>query len=96
VNAPFEAPRWPRAYCRRLPNPDDRRSSLVELTSEACRVLADAGRAFGEELHRWLGDAVPERTLRQLAATLGRPRSAGKQTGLEKTASPRPRQHTST
>jgi MarR family transcriptional regulator, organic hydroperoxide resistance regulator len=64
----------------------NRRSSPVELTAEGRRVLADAGRAFDEELQRWLGDAVPERTLRQFAATLGRLRSAGKQTGLEKTA----------
>ncbi len=75
-----------RGYCRRLPNPDDRRSSLVELTAEGRGVLADAGRAFDEELQRWLGGAVPERTLRQFAATLARLRSAGKQIGLDKTA----------
>jgi MarR family transcriptional regulator, organic hydroperoxide resistance regulator len=75
-----------RGYCRRLPNPGDRRSSLVELTAEGGRVLADAGRTFDEELQRWLGDAVPERTLRQFAATLSRLRSAGKQVGLDKSA----------
>src|SRR5271170_5196311 len=56
-------------YCRRLPNPADRRSSLLELTPEGRRVLAEAGGAFDEELHRLLGSAVPERTLRQFAAT---------------------------
>jgi MarR family transcriptional regulator, organic hydroperoxide resistance regulator len=65
-------------YCRRLPNPADRRSSLLELTPEGERVLAAAGACFDEELQRWLGAAVPERTLRQFAATLARLRSAGR------------------
>ena len=59
-------------YCRRLPNPADRRSSLLELTAEGRRVLDEAGAAFDEELHALLGSAVPERTLRQFAATLTR------------------------
>jgi MarR family transcriptional regulator, organic hydroperoxide resistance regulator len=63
-------------YCRRLPNPADRRSSLLELTPEGERLLAEAGQAFDEELHRWLAAAVPERTLRQFAATLSRLRAA--------------------
>jgi MarR family transcriptional regulator, organic hydroperoxide resistance regulator len=75
-----------RGYCRRLPNPNDRRSSLLELTAEGRRVLARAGRALDEELQRWLGDALPERTLRQLAATLARLRLAGQQIGLGESA----------
>ncbi len=63
-------------YCRRLPNPADRRSSLLELTPEGRRLLAEAGRAVDEELQRWLAAAVPERTLRQFAATLSRLRAA--------------------
>jgi MarR family transcriptional regulator, organic hydroperoxide resistance regulator len=64
-------------YCRRLPNPEDRRSSLLELTPEGRRLLAEAGTAFDEELQRLLGAAVPERTLRQFGATLVRLRAAG-------------------
>jgi MarR family transcriptional regulator, organic hydroperoxide resistance regulator len=64
-------------YCRRLPNPADRRSSLLELTPEGQRMLAEAGVAFDQELQRWIGAAVPERTLRQFAATLKRLRAAG-------------------
>ena len=64
-------------YCRRLPNPADRRSSLLELTPAGERLLAAAGVAFDEELQRWLGSAVPERTLRQFGATLARLRAAG-------------------
>ena len=73
-------------YCRRLPNPADRRSSLLELTPEGKRILAVAGAAFDDELQRWLGAAVPERTLRQFAATLTRLRSAGHRIGMEDTA----------
>jgi MarR family transcriptional regulator, organic hydroperoxide resistance regulator len=71
-------------YCRRLPNPADRRSSLLELTPEGERILAQAGVAFDEELQRWLGSAVPERTLRQFAVTLGRLRAAGRATAIER------------
>ena len=73
-------------YCRRLPNPDDRRSSLLELTPDGRRVLAEAGVAFDEELQRWLGAAVPERTLRQFAATLARLRAAGHRVEMEDSA----------
>ena len=73
-------------YCRRLPNPDDRRSSLVELTPAGQRILAEAGPAFDEELQRWLGAAVPERTLRQFAATLTRLRPASHRIGMEDSA----------
>ncbi len=64
-------------YCRRLANPADRRSSLLELTAEGKRLLEAAGEVFDEELQRWLGSAVPERTLRQFASTLSRLRAAG-------------------
>jgi MarR family transcriptional regulator, organic hydroperoxide resistance regulator len=73
-------------YCRRLPNPADRRSSLLELTPAGRRLFAEAGAVFDEELQRWLGDAVPERTLRQFAATLTRLRAANSRAGMEDTA----------
>jgi MarR family transcriptional regulator, organic hydroperoxide resistance regulator len=73
-------------YCRRLPNPADRRSSLLELTPEGSRLLAEAGVAFDEELQSRLGAAVPERTLRQFGATLTRLRAAGQRMAMEETA----------
>jgi MarR family transcriptional regulator, organic hydroperoxide resistance regulator len=73
-------------YCRRLPNPADRRSSLLELTPEGQSILAKAGTAFDDELQRWLGAAVPERTLRQFASTLTRLRAASHRAGMEETA----------
>jgi MarR family transcriptional regulator, organic hydroperoxide resistance regulator len=72
-------------YCRRLPNPADRRSSVLELTAEGHRVLADAGAVFDEELRRLLGSAVPERTLRQFAATLGRLRAGSAAIEMQQT-----------
>jgi MarR family transcriptional regulator, organic hydroperoxide resistance regulator len=73
-------------YCRRLPNPADRRSSLLELTPEGSRLLAEAGVVFDEELRSRLGAAVPERTLRQFGATLTRLRAAGQRMAMEETA----------
>ena len=73
-------------YCRRLPNPDDRRSSLLELTPEGRRLFAEAGKAFDDELERRLAAAVPERTLRQFAATLARLRAAGHRVEMGETA----------
>jgi MarR family transcriptional regulator, organic hydroperoxide resistance regulator len=73
-------------YCRRLPNPDDRRSSLLELTEAGRRLLAKAGAAFDEELQLRLGSALPERTLRQFASTLTRLRAASQRLAIEDSA----------
>jgi MarR family transcriptional regulator, organic hydroperoxide resistance regulator len=75
-----------KGYCRRLPNPADRRSSLLELTPAGRRILARAGEAFDDELRHWLGSALPERTLRQFAGTLARLRRAGQSGDLAGTA----------
>jgi MarR family transcriptional regulator, organic hydroperoxide resistance regulator len=72
-------------YCRRLPNPADRRSSVLELTAAGRRVLEQAGVAFDEELRRLLGSAVPERTLRQFAATLARLRTSSAAIEMQQT-----------
>ena len=73
-------------YCRRLPNPDDRRSSLLELTEEGRRLLAKAGAAFDDELQRRLGSALPDRTLRQFASTLTNLRAASQRLAKEDSA----------
>ena len=73
-------------YCRRLPNPDDRRSSLLELTEAGRRLLTKAGAAFDEELQLRLGSALPERTLRQFASTLTRLRAASQRLAMEDSA----------
>jgi DNA-binding MarR family transcriptional regulator len=64
--------------CRRRPNPDDRRSSLLELTEQGRRLFAEAGAVFDDELERRLGAAaIPERTLQQFAIALGQLRAVG-------------------
>ena len=64
-------------HCRRRPNPEDRRSSLLELTDAGRQLFVAAGAAFDDELERRLGDPLPDRTRRQFAASLGRLRAAG-------------------
>jgi DNA-binding MarR family transcriptional regulator len=73
-------------YCRRLPNPDDRRSSLLELTEAGRHMLAEAGTAFDDELQHRLGAALPERTLRQFASTLTRLRDASRRARMQESA----------
>ena len=73
-------------YRRRLPNPDDRRSSLLELTEEGRHLFVKAGAAFDDELQRRLGAALPERTLRQFASTLSRLRTASRGLEMEESA----------
>ena len=63
-------------YCVRRANPDDRRSSIIELTAAGRRVLAKATKVFEEELRTRIGSAVPERSLQQFHATLVKLRSA--------------------
>jgi MarR family transcriptional regulator, organic hydroperoxide resistance regulator len=57
-------------YCARRANPDDRRSSIIELTAAGRRVLTKAAKVFEDELGDRLGTAVPERSLRELHSTL--------------------------
>ena len=73
-------------YCRRLPNPADRRSSLVELTPQGEGLLAKARLAFDEELQLRVGSILPERTLRQFAGTLARLRAADRKPAHQATA----------
>jgi DNA-binding MarR family transcriptional regulator len=63
-------------FCRRKPNPDDRRSSLLELTPAGKKMLQAAGTAFDDELQRRLGGLSP-RAVEQLLSTLTRLRAAG-------------------
>ena len=49
-------------YCRRRANPANRRSSLVELTSDGQRVLRPARKIFQDELQQRIGAALPEPT----------------------------------
>jgi MarR family transcriptional regulator, organic hydroperoxide resistance regulator len=63
-------------YCRRLPNPGDRRSCLVTLTPAGHRVCADAANVLDDELDRLLAQPLSADQLRQLASTLRQLRSS--------------------
>lgn len=64
-------------HCVRRANPDDRRSSLLELTPAGRGLLAEATITVEDELARRLGAALPAPELDRLSATLSRLRSAG-------------------
>jgi DNA-binding MarR family transcriptional regulator len=62
-------------HCRRVANPDDRRSSLIELTTSGRRLLRRATAAFEAELQTRLGSAVSTRQLAQFRTTLEKMRA---------------------
>jgi DNA-binding MarR family transcriptional regulator len=63
-------------YCVRRANPDDGRSSVIELTAAGRRVLAKAAKAFEDELETRIGSAVSARSLQQLYSTIVKLRAA--------------------
>lgn len=58
-------------WCRRTNNPADGRSSLLALTRTGTRICAKATPTFEAALSEWIDDVVPQRSLEQLARTLG-------------------------
>ena len=63
-------------HCARRANPDDRRSSIVELTPAGRRLLARAAGTVEDELRGRLGAALSDRAAVQLTRTLTRLRYA--------------------
>jgi DNA-binding MarR family transcriptional regulator len=63
-------------YCIRRANPDDGRSSVIELTAAGRRVLANAAKAFEDELETRIGSAVSARSLQQLYSSIIKLRTA--------------------
>jgi MarR family transcriptional regulator, organic hydroperoxide resistance regulator len=70
-------------YCLRRANPDDRRSSIIELTAAGRRVLAKADKVFEKELRARIGSAVSERSLQQFYSTVVKLRAANATAGPE-------------
>jgi MarR family transcriptional regulator, organic hydroperoxide resistance regulator len=62
-------------WVRRRPNPDDGRSSLLELTRTGERLRRAADATFGAELAARVGSAAPTVDLERLAADLRRLRA---------------------
>jgi MarR family transcriptional regulator, organic hydroperoxide resistance regulator len=63
-------------YCNRRPNPDDRRSSIIELTPAGKKALAQATKTFERELDLRLRSSVPARTLAQFSSSMRALRAA--------------------
>jgi DNA-binding MarR family transcriptional regulator len=63
-------------YCIRRANPDDGRSSVIELTAAGRRVLTNAAKAFEDELEARIGSAVSARSLQQLYSSIIKLRAA--------------------
>jgi len=59
-------------WCRRLPNPSDGRSSLIELTESGESLLEAANVTFEDALAAYLRAAASTGELTQLSNTLGR------------------------
>jgi DNA-binding MarR family transcriptional regulator len=59
-----------KGWCVRRPNPDDRRSSILLLTSDGKAILATAGRVFDEELDRYLRVPLSVAALSELSSAL--------------------------
>jgi DNA-binding MarR family transcriptional regulator len=64
-------------HCVRRPNPEDRRSSVIELTPAGDELLARALVIFDAELELRLGSVLPEQTLTRLSTSLAMLRAAG-------------------
>jgi MarR family transcriptional regulator, organic hydroperoxide resistance regulator len=59
-------------WCRRLANPNDGRSNLIELTESGGSLLEAANVTFEDALDAYLGAAAPTGELTRLSNTLGR------------------------
>lgn len=73
-------------HARRRPNPDDRRSSIIELTTAGKRLLAKATRTFEAELEVRLGSALSDRALAQFTLALKALRASASGTSASKAA----------
>ncbi|HEU5426360.1 MAG TPA: MarR family transcriptional regulator [Actinocrinis sp.] len=64
-----------RGHVARRSNPGDRRSSLIELTSQGAQALAGAGSVVDDELELRLGSVLSADSLTRLGSLIARLRS---------------------
>jgi MarR family transcriptional regulator, organic hydroperoxide resistance regulator len=70
--------------CERRANPNDRRSSIVELTSEGRNLVNKAAKDYEEELELRIGSVIPEKSVREVTAVLSTLREAGRALDAER------------
>lgn len=74
-------------YCRRRSNPDDRRSSLIELTADGRMLLERARKTVEAELYLRLNPVLTEQTTHDLVELLGQLRNANRSMAAAERAS---------
>ncbi|MDT0572958.1 MarR family transcriptional regulator [Streptomyces sp. DSM 3412] len=72
--------------CARRANPNDRRSSIVELTPQGRKLADGALKVFEDELELRIGSVIPERSVREMTEVLGTLRAAGRALEAERKA----------
>jgi DNA-binding MarR family transcriptional regulator len=72
--------------CKRRANPNDRRSSVVELTSEGRKLVDGALKVFEDELELRIGSVIPEQSVREVTSVLSTLRAAGRALDAERKA----------
>jgi DNA-binding MarR family transcriptional regulator len=70
--------------CARRANPNDRRSSIVELMPEGRKLVDGALKVFEEELALRIGSVIPEQSVREVTAVLSTLRAAGRALDAER------------
>ena len=70
-------------WCRRRPNPEDRRSSILELTDDGTALLAKAAPVFDSDLERFLSAPLSATALEEFGAALGTVRRAATDPGSD-------------
>ena len=70
--------------CARRANPNDRRSSIVELMPEGRKLVDGALKVFEEELELRIGSVIPEQSVREVTAVLSTLRAAGRALDAER------------
>ena len=63
-------------WCQRRSNPNDSRSSLIELTAAGRRLLSAASKTFAKELDLHFGSALTPRALEQMSSSVRQLRAA--------------------
>ncbi|PAZ15559.1 MarR family transcriptional regulator [Streptomyces sp. SA15] len=73
-------------WCERRANPNDRRSSIVDLTAEGRKLTEGAAKVFEEELELRIGSVIPEQSVREVTSVLSTLRAAGRALDAERKA----------